>query len=210
MNNIATSKPPFTFPQNEFFKELEELTLRYFENGLPVVEIVTALRLHGNTVQELEPPASLDEAIEERMADARRTAAASPKFACRGCGSTETIEEIRARFPHAIACCPERNMNAIIDARESAPVTPSCRAVDYRGIAYAAIKRMKAAGESHEMCARWISEDINRALAQPYCWGLRAPNFLGSIPEPFGNTNKNNAKSSTKKPNGAVKRSATS
>lgn len=29
---------------------------------------------------------------------------------CTGCGSTETIEEIRAKHPNALACCPERNM----------------------------------------------------------------------------------------------------
>lgn len=29
---------------------------------------------------------------------------------CVGCGSTETIEQIRANHPEAISCCPERNM----------------------------------------------------------------------------------------------------
>ena len=29
---------------------------------------------------------------------------------CTGCGSTETIEEIRAKYPQAISCCPERDM----------------------------------------------------------------------------------------------------
>lgn len=29
---------------------------------------------------------------------------------CTGCGSTKTIEEIRAKHPKAIACCPERDM----------------------------------------------------------------------------------------------------
>lgn len=29
---------------------------------------------------------------------------------CTGCGSTETIEQIRAKHPEAIACCPERKM----------------------------------------------------------------------------------------------------
>ncbi len=29
---------------------------------------------------------------------------------CTGCGSTETIEEIRAKHPTALSCCPERNM----------------------------------------------------------------------------------------------------
>lgn len=29
---------------------------------------------------------------------------------CTGCGSTQTIEEIRREHPQAISCCPERNM----------------------------------------------------------------------------------------------------
>lgn len=29
---------------------------------------------------------------------------------CTGCGSTETIEQIRARLPRALSCCPERKM----------------------------------------------------------------------------------------------------
>lgn len=29
---------------------------------------------------------------------------------CTGCGSAETIEEIRAKHPKALSCCPERNM----------------------------------------------------------------------------------------------------
>ena len=37
--------------------------------------------------------------------------------------------------------------------------------VDIRGIALSAIKRCRQAGESQEMLARWISEDVNRALA---------------------------------------------
>lgn len=38
---------------------------------------------------------------------------------CTGCGSTETIAEIRAKHPQAIACCPERDM---------AEMCPSCSA----------------------------------------------------------------------------------
>jgi hypothetical protein len=29
---------------------------------------------------------------------------------CTGCGSTKTIEEIRAEHPAALSCCPERRM----------------------------------------------------------------------------------------------------
>lgn len=29
---------------------------------------------------------------------------------CTGCGSTETIEQIRERHPHALSCCPERDV----------------------------------------------------------------------------------------------------
>lgn len=31
-------------------------------------------------------------------------------LSCTGCGSTQTIEEIRAQFPGAISCCPDRDM----------------------------------------------------------------------------------------------------
>lgn len=29
---------------------------------------------------------------------------------CTGCGSADTIEEIRAKHPKALSCCPERKM----------------------------------------------------------------------------------------------------
>jgi hypothetical protein len=29
---------------------------------------------------------------------------------CAGCGSTETLKQIRAKRPQAISCCPERKM----------------------------------------------------------------------------------------------------
>lgn len=32
------------------------------------------------------------------------------KVSCTGCGSTETIEQIRASNPGALSCCPERDM----------------------------------------------------------------------------------------------------
>lgn len=34
---------------------------------------------------------------------------------CAGCGSSETIEEIKARNPDAISCCPERKMVKLDD-----------------------------------------------------------------------------------------------
>ena len=34
----------------------------------------------------------------------------APRLICTGCGSVETIEEIRARHPAALSCCPERKM----------------------------------------------------------------------------------------------------
>lgn len=35
-------------------------------------------------------------------------------YRCTGCGSTETIEEIRRHHPQAISCCPERNMQSVV------------------------------------------------------------------------------------------------
>jgi hypothetical protein len=32
------------------------------------------------------------------------------KLHCSGCGTTDSIEEIRARHPEALSCCPERRM----------------------------------------------------------------------------------------------------
>jgi hypothetical protein len=29
---------------------------------------------------------------------------------CAGCGSTETLKQIRTKHPRAISCCPERKM----------------------------------------------------------------------------------------------------
>ena len=35
-------------------------------------------------------------------------------YRCTGCGSTESIEEIRKLFPGAISCCPERKMEQVL------------------------------------------------------------------------------------------------
>jgi hypothetical protein len=32
---------------------------------------------------------------------------------CTGCGSTETLAEIRAKNPEAISCCPERKLKSV-------------------------------------------------------------------------------------------------
>ena len=36
---------------------------------------------------------------------------------CTGCGSTQTIEELRREHPQAISCCPERRMIDDTEAR---------------------------------------------------------------------------------------------
>ncbi len=36
--------------------------------------------------------------------------AARPLIVCTGCGSTETLDQIRTRHPNALSCCPERRM----------------------------------------------------------------------------------------------------
>lgn len=38
---------------------------------------------------------------------------------CTGCGSTETIEQIRAQHPNALSCCPERRMVNVCEACEA-------------------------------------------------------------------------------------------
>lgn len=35
-------------------------------------------------------------------------------YRCTGCGSTESIEEIRRLFPGALSCCPERKMEQVL------------------------------------------------------------------------------------------------
>lgn len=46
------------------------------------------------------------ERLRARLAEVERASG----VACSGCGCTETIEQIRARNPNAISCCPERDM----------------------------------------------------------------------------------------------------
>lgn len=46
---------------------------------------------------------------------------------CTGCGSTETIEQIRAKNPKALSCCPERDM------RQRIYRLPVIRRYDYSG-----------------------------------------------------------------------------
>lgn len=36
-----------------------------------------------------------------------------PMLECTGCGSRETVAEIRAKFPKALSCCPERDMQPV-------------------------------------------------------------------------------------------------
>lgn len=33
---------------------------------------------------------------------------------CTGCGSRDSIEEVRRKHPDAISCCPERNMQPVV------------------------------------------------------------------------------------------------
>lgn len=33
---------------------------------------------------------------------------------CTGCGSRDSIEEIRRKHPNAISCCPERSMQPVV------------------------------------------------------------------------------------------------
>jgi hypothetical protein len=42
----------------------------------------------------------------------------NPPRMCFGCGSTETIEAIRAHHPQAVSCCPEREMMTLQQYRE--------------------------------------------------------------------------------------------
>ena len=67
-----------------------------------------------------------------------QTRAPGERRRCTGCGSTESIDELRARRPGAIACCPERDMRPAVgelkrkqlsDARrrEWAAMTPEQR-----------------------------------------------------------------------------------
>lgn len=56
----------------------------------------------------LNPKAARLELIEvsKRIREGR----AGPAMACTGCGCMESIEELRARDPNILSCCPERNM----------------------------------------------------------------------------------------------------
>ncbi len=68
-------------------------------------------------------------------------------YRCTGCGSTESVEEIRKHHPAALSCCPERNMQQVIidDAMISRALSGFDTGVgdpnDYR-------KRMRAALEA--------------------------------------------------------------
>jgi hypothetical protein len=48
-----------------------------------------------------------------------RCACCGADIACDGCGSRLTIEEIRAKHPRAIACCPERKLVAALPIVET-------------------------------------------------------------------------------------------
>lgn len=58
--------------------------------------------------------ASADWAQAVRLASAALNTAPSSdgegEKVCTGCGSTKTLEQIRADHPQAISCCPERDM----------------------------------------------------------------------------------------------------
>lgn len=44
-----------------------------------------------------------------------RSVRATGLWVCTGCGSMQSIEQIRTEHPNAIACCPERKMAPIPD-----------------------------------------------------------------------------------------------
>lgn len=54
----------------------------------------------------------LDRELPSAVAAFEATLASAPIGKCTGCGSTETIEQIRASVPTAISCCPERDMQS--------------------------------------------------------------------------------------------------
>lgn len=56
----------------------------------------------------ISPKAARLELIEvsKRIREGR----AGPAMACTGCGCMESIEELRARDPKVLSCCPERKM----------------------------------------------------------------------------------------------------
>jgi hypothetical protein len=67
-------------------------------------------------IMGLEP----DHISRELMSRAIRAYGHAEIGCCDGCGSTETIEEIRAKNPLALSCCPERKMLTASQWREKA------------------------------------------------------------------------------------------
>lgn len=71
-------------------------------------------------------------------------------------------------------------LSAIADRLEAQPVSEAMTAtnsgedalvrIPVRDIAFAAIQRCRKAGESDEMLARWISEDVKRAAIEATHW----------------------------------------
>ena len=65
--------------------------------------------------------------------EARRGRPGMMRQVCTGCGNAMTIEELRAAFPRALSCCPERNMvdpmNDLIARMDDKPrLTPETQA----------------------------------------------------------------------------------
>lgn len=57
------------------------------------------------------------------------------------------------------------DLRALVSAAAPAPSSLAGGEVDVRTIAFTAMNEMRRSGESYEMCARWISERVNSALA---------------------------------------------
>ena len=47
------------------------------------------------------------------MSSENKTSPSVPVMECTGCGSRQSVEEIRAAHPGALSCCPERNMQPV-------------------------------------------------------------------------------------------------
>lgn len=88
----------------------------------------------------------------------------------------DRLEQACARaedeYPHLAApdgtvAVPFADLRALLALNTRTPAQEGHNELDIRGIALAAIKRARQAGESQEMLARWISEDIRTALKTP-------------------------------------------
>lgn len=80
-------------------------------------ELARLVETLGTLAPEPDVPGDVSVALRDASAAITTLVEERGPLVCTGCGSVQTIEQIRAEHPRALSCCPERQMVTQAEAR---------------------------------------------------------------------------------------------